>query len=41
LTVREADLFDYAIALIHSDAALLGGESDTNIVLTLTKVFEF
>jgi uncharacterized protein (TIGR02001 family) len=41
LTVRETDLFDYAIALIHSDATLLGGESDTNIVLTLTKVFEF
>ena len=41
LTVGDTDLFDYAIALIHSDSTLLGGESDTNIVFTLSKTFSF
>lgn len=41
LTVSDTDLFDYAIALIHSDSTLLGGDSDTNIVLTLSKTFSF
>jgi len=41
LTVSDTDLFDYAIAIIHSDSSLLGGESDTNIVLTLSKTFSF
>jgi hypothetical protein len=41
LTVKDTDLFDYAIALIHSDSTLLGGESDTNIVFTISKTFSF
>lgn len=41
LNVADTDLFDYALAIIHSDSTLLGGESDTNLVLTLTKVFSF
>lgn len=41
LTVKEMDLFDYAIAVIHSDSTLLGGESDTNLVFTLSKTFSF
>ncbi len=41
LTVGHTDLFDYAFALIHSDSTLLGGESDTNLVLTLSKAFSF
>jgi hypothetical protein len=41
LIVKDVDLFDYAIAVIHSDATLLNGESDTNIVLTLSKTFSF
>jgi len=41
LTVSDVDLFDYAVALIYSDSTLLGGESDTNLVLTLSKTFSF
>jgi uncharacterized protein (TIGR02001 family) len=41
LTVKETDLFDYAFAVIYSDSTLLGGESDTNLVLTLQKTFDF
>jgi len=41
LTVKDVDLFDYAIALIYSDATLLGGDSDTNIVFTVSKAFSF
>ena len=41
LTVQETDLFDYAIAVIHSDSTLLGGASDTNLVFTLSKTFSF
>lgn len=41
LSVKDTDLFDYAFALIQSNAALLGGDSDTNITLTLTKAFSF
>jgi uncharacterized protein (TIGR02001 family) len=41
LTVQEKDLFDYAFAVIYSDDVLLGGDSDTNLVLTLTKTFDF
>lgn len=40
----EADdeaLLDYAVAVIHSDSTLLGGDSDTNIVFTLSKTFDF
>jgi uncharacterized protein (TIGR02001 family) len=39
LTASEVDLFDYAIALIHSDSTLLGGESETNLIFTLSKTF--
>jgi uncharacterized protein (TIGR02001 family) len=41
LTVKETDLFDYAFAVIYSDSTLLGGESDTNLVLTVSKTFDF
>ena len=41
LTVQEKDLFDYAFAVIYSDSTLLGGSSDTNLVLTLSKTFDF
>ena len=41
LTLQEKDLFDYAFAVIYSDSTLLGGKSDTNLVLTLTKNFDF
>ncbi len=41
LTVNDTDLFDYAFAVIYSDSTLLGGESDTNLVLTLSKAFTF
>jgi len=41
LNVKETDLFDYAFALVHSDSTLLGGESDTNLTLTVTKTFSF
>jgi len=41
LNISDTNLFDYAITLIHSDATLLGGESDTNLTLTLTKSFSF
>lgn len=40
LTVNDTALFDYAIALIHSDSTLLGGDSDTNLVLTVSKTFQ-
>jgi len=41
LTIQETDLFDYAFAAIYSDSTLLGGASDTNLVLTLSKTFDF
>lgn len=41
LTIEETDLLDYAITLIYSDSTLLGGESDTNLVFTLAKTFDF
>ena len=41
LTVSDVDLFDYAFAVIYSDSTLLGGDSDTNLVLTLSKTFSF
>jgi uncharacterized protein (TIGR02001 family) len=41
LTFQDTDLFDYSIALIYSDSTLLGGESDTNLVFTLSKTFDF
>ena len=41
LTVQDYDLFDYAFAVIYSDSTLLGGKSDTNLVFTLSKTFDF
>ena len=41
VSVNDMDLFDYAIAVIHSDATLLGGDSDTNLIFTLSKAFDF
>jgi uncharacterized protein (TIGR02001 family) len=41
LTIQETNLFDYAFAVIYSDSTLLGGESDTNLVLTLSRGFDF
>jgi uncharacterized protein (TIGR02001 family) len=40
LTVNDMDLFDYAFAVIYSDSTLLGGDSDTNFVFTLSKTFD-
>ncbi len=39
LELEETYLLDYAIALIHSDSTLLGGESDTNLVFTISRAF--
>lgn len=39
LTMQDTDLFDYAVTVIHSDSTLLGGESDTNLLFTLSKTF--
>ncbi len=41
LEISEQPLMDYAIAVIHSDSTLLGGASDTNLVFTLSKTFDF
>jgi hypothetical protein len=41
LSVKDVDLFDYAVAIIYSDSTLLGGESDTNFVFTVSKTFSF
>jgi uncharacterized protein (TIGR02001 family) len=41
LTVEDTDLLDYAFTVIYSDSTLLGGESDTNFVFTLSKTFDF
>ncbi len=40
LSVNDTDLLDYAIAVIYSDSTLLGGDSDTNLILTLSKSFD-
>ncbi len=40
LSVQDTDLLDYAFTVIHSDSTLLGGSSDTNFVLTLSKGFD-
>jgi uncharacterized protein (TIGR02001 family) len=41
LTIEETDLLDYAFTVIYSDSTLLGGDSDTNFVFTLSKTFDF
>jgi len=40
LTVQDTDLFDYGLTIIYSDATLLGGDSDTNMVFTVSKSFD-
>jgi hypothetical protein len=40
LTVDDHHWLDYTVTLIHSDATLLGGSSDTHFVLTLAKSFD-
>ena len=41
LSVDGRDLLDYGVVLIHGDSTLLGGSSDTNIVLSLSRSFGF
>ena len=41
LIVSDTNLFDCSFSVIHSDATLLGGESDNNLVLTLSRAFDF
>jgi uncharacterized protein (TIGR02001 family) len=41
LTVKDTYLFDYTFSVIYSDKDLLGGESDTNLVLSVTRAFDF
>ena len=40
LTVNDYHIFDYSIYVVHSDSTLLGGDSDTNLVFSLTKGFD-
>ncbi len=39
LKVQDSNILDYKLTLIRSSDALLGGTSDTNLVLTLSKTF--
>jgi len=41
LIVSNTDLFDYTFSIVHSNDVLLGGESNTNIVFSLSKTFNF
>ena len=41
LKVKGQDILDYKLTFIYSDNTLLGSTSDSNLVLTLTKVFSF
>lgn len=40
LSLQATDLFDYSFAVIYSDSTLLGGSSDTNMALTLSRSFD-
>ncbi len=40
LTVQDTDLFDYTFSVIYSDKDLLGGQSDTNLVVSITRAFD-
>ena len=40
LSVQETNLLDYTFTVIFSDSTLLGGSSDTNFLLTLSKAFD-
>jgi uncharacterized protein (TIGR02001 family) len=39
INFRGQDLLDYSVALIQSDSTLLGGASETNMVLTVSRSF--
>jgi uncharacterized protein (TIGR02001 family) len=41
LNFQEHEILDYNFSVIYSDATLLGGESEYNMVLTLSKSFDF
>lgn len=41
LTLQDTYLFDYGIAFIYSDKTLLGGESNSNLVFTISRSFAF
>jgi uncharacterized protein (TIGR02001 family) len=41
LTFEEHDLFDYSFVVIYSDSTLLGGDSEYNMVFSLSKTFDF
>lgn len=41
LAIDEKPLLDYGIAVIYSDSTLLGGASDTHLIFTLSKTFDF
>ena len=41
LTIQDTDWFDYGFSVIYSDSTLLGGDSDTNFVFTVSKTFDF
>jgi len=40
LEVQDTYLLDYSFAVIYSTATLLGGDSDTNLVFTLSRSFD-
>lgn len=40
LTVQDTDLFDYTFSVIYGDKDLLGGQSDTNLVVSITRAFD-
>lgn len=40
LTVQDTDLFDYTFSVIYGDKDLLGGQSDTNLVVSVTRAFD-
>jgi len=40
LMVKDVNLFDYTFSVIYSDKDLLGGKSDTNLVLSITRAFD-
>jgi len=41
LTIEEVDWLNYGFAVIYSDSTLLGGDSDTNLVFSISKSFDF
>ncbi|NIM70112.1 MAG: hypothetical protein GTN86_13160 [Xanthomonadales bacterium] len=41
LTIDERPLLDYALAIVHSDGTLLGGNAATHVVLTVSRTLGF